>query len=292
MYVEVGVNDTGDNKPMRRYWQENPMRIFIGTSANGEDAEAEMALEYSLRENIENKEVWGNVQIEWIRQTNDENSFWHGFNDVNWRTPYDGFKWAIPEYCNYEGRAIYLDVNMINLFDITRLWVLDLPDFCMLATRDGGEWNVRDTSVIVFNNWKWNPEDPKNKAVLPPKEEWKDIYNFDEQIFRLMDNGLESFKISSLDPRWNSVDGDTLSTFAVPSEWYPEGHDKREYNVNYKEMATRPWKPSWYTGQFDSHHDPEMEEVFHAMVEEAKENGYKLEDYQIDRGVTYRCIGR
>jgi hypothetical protein len=30
---------------------ENKVRIFIGTSANGEDAEAEMTYEYSLRKN-------------------------------------------------------------------------------------------------------------------------------------------------------------------------------------------------------------------------------------------------
>ena len=42
------------------------VRIFIGTSANGEDAEAEMVYEYSLRKNASVP-----IEITWMRQTRD-----------------------------------------------------------------------------------------------------------------------------------------------------------------------------------------------------------------------------
>jgi len=42
----------------------DPGRIFIGTSANGEDAPAEMTYEYSLRKNSS-----APVEITWMKQT-------------------------------------------------------------------------------------------------------------------------------------------------------------------------------------------------------------------------------
>ena len=92
------------------------VKLFIGTSSNGEDALAEMAYEYSLRKNTES-----NVDIVWMKQTNDKDDFWHGWDSSRWSTPFSGFRWAIPEYCNFKGRAIYTDVDMINLRDISDL---------------------------------------------------------------------------------------------------------------------------------------------------------------------------
>ena len=43
-----------------------PIRIFVGTSANNEDAEAEMVLEYTLRKNTTHP-----LDITWMRQTKD-----------------------------------------------------------------------------------------------------------------------------------------------------------------------------------------------------------------------------
>jgi hypothetical protein len=47
----------------------HPIRIFIGTSANGEDAVAEMVYEYSLRKNTD-----AELDITWMRQTKDTSS--------------------------------------------------------------------------------------------------------------------------------------------------------------------------------------------------------------------------
>ena len=47
------------------------IKLFIGTSSNGEDALAEMAYEYSLRKNTDS-----DIDIVWMQQTNDEKDFW------------------------------------------------------------------------------------------------------------------------------------------------------------------------------------------------------------------------
>lgn len=54
----------------------DPVKVFIGTSANGEDAKIEMAYEHSIRKNCSRE-----VDIIWMRQTNDKTSFWHGWAD-------------------------------------------------------------------------------------------------------------------------------------------------------------------------------------------------------------------
>ena len=46
------------------------VKLFIGTSSNGEDALIEMAYEYSLR-----KETDRDLEIVWMRQTNDSIRF-------------------------------------------------------------------------------------------------------------------------------------------------------------------------------------------------------------------------
>ena len=93
-----------------------PIRIFIGTSANNEDSDAEMVLEYSLRKNSSRE-----LMITWMRQTHDESSIWGGWQTQRWSTPFSGFRWAIPEACGFSGRAIYMDVDQVNLRDIADL---------------------------------------------------------------------------------------------------------------------------------------------------------------------------
>ena len=80
------------------------IRMFIGSSSNGEDAPIEAVYDYSLNQNCSR-----DLDIVWMRQTEDVDSFWGGWNTPLWSTPFSGFRWAIPEYCNFEGRAIYTD---------------------------------------------------------------------------------------------------------------------------------------------------------------------------------------
>ena len=72
------------------------VKLFIGTSSNGEDALVEMAYEYSLRKNTES-----DIDIVWMQQTNDDKDFWGGWDSSRWSTPFSGVRWAIPEYFTY-----------------------------------------------------------------------------------------------------------------------------------------------------------------------------------------------
>ena len=239
----------------------DPIRLFIGTSSNGEDAKIEMAYEYSLRKNTNR-----DVEIVWMRQTNDKDSYWHGWEDKRWSTPFSGYRWGIPEYCNFEGRAIYTDVDMINMRDIGELFDMAIPEDKWMLARDGKRFGGKEFCVILFDNAKF-------KGNMPPVSGWKNVDTAHHQFMQLF---IQNNLVGDLDPRWNSHDGD-----AEPI-----------YHLHYTHMPTQPWKPAWFTGTPEEHPRQDLVELYHKTFEEAEANGYKLEDYAIDRGVKYGIIGK
>ena len=120
------------------------IRIFIGCSANGEDAEAQAMLEYTLRWYASEE-----LEITWMKLTHDPSSPWHsnpqkheGWNTRGWATPFSAFRWAIPHVCNYEGKAIYMDVDMIARDDIANLWKQKIPDNAVLLSKNANTFCV------------------------------------------------------------------------------------------------------------------------------------------------------
>jgi hypothetical protein len=239
----------------------DPVRIFIGTSSNGEDAKIEMAYEHSLRSNTDRE-----VQITWMRQTTDPDSFWHGWNDMNWSTPFSGYRWGIPEACGFEGKAIYTDCDMINMRDIGELMDLSIPDDKMMLARDGKRFGGKEFCVILFDCAKFN-------GRIAPVEQWKDIVTAHHQYIELF---IKQNLVGWLDPRWNSHDGDTDEI----------------WQLHYTHMPTQPWAPAWFTGEAQNHPRPDLVDVFHDAYQAALDAGYKLEDYAVNRGVNYGIIGK
>lgn len=222
-----------------------PIRIFVGTSANNEDAEAEMVLEYTLRKNTAHP-----LDITWMRQTKDEDSPWGGWQTQRWSTPFSGFRWAIPEVCGYHGRAIYMDVDQLNLRDISDLFSVDLKNH-PLAARRGARFGGHEFCVIVFDNERMGD-------LLMPVARMKpnpDIHHRYIGMFSGSDYVLD------LDPRWNCHDGDGL---AIDNIWH----------LHYTKMSTQPWRPAWFTGKGEEHPRQDLVKLWHDMRAEAVLNGY------------------
>ena len=57
-------------------------------------------------------------------------------------------------------------------------------------------------------------------------------------------------------------------------------------------MPTQPWKPKWFTGETVDHPKHELVELFWDKVDEAENEGYRVEDYAVDRGIQYGIIGQ
>lgn len=218
------------------------IKIFVGTSANGEDAEAELTLEYTLKKHSSQP-----IEITWMRQTKDTTSIWGGWKTNEWHTPFSGFRWAIPTACNFEGRAIYMDVDMVCLKDIAGLFndVID-DNHAMKVKMYGGR---HEYSVILFDN-------AKCKDVLPSLDDLRTT----KQIALAVPQQIKKY-VGVLNPIWNVLDG--------------EGYKIEDMGIlHYTRMPSQPWKPKWFKGQTAPHHRQELADLWFALNAEAKAAGY------------------
>lgn len=239
-----------------------PIRIFVGTSSNNEDAEAEMVLEYTLRKNTKVP-----LDITWMRQTHDENSIWGGWETRRWSTPFSGFRWAIPEACGFTGRAIYMDVDQLNLRDISDLFCIDLEGRPMAARR-GARFGGHEFCVILMDCEKLGD-------MLQPAERMKRNADAHHRYIGMFSG---SDYVLDLDPRWNCHDGDGRE---IADIWH----------LHYTDMATQPWKPAWYTGVPCEHPRADLVKLWHDTRAEASLNGWAPHLNNEVYG-DYRIIGR
>ena len=185
------------------------VRVFIATSPDGEDAVTERVLEHTLRKNCTE-----DIEIVFMRNNDDPDNFFGGFNNKGWATPFTNLRWAIPEYCNFEGRAIYMDTDMINFRDISELFHVDMKGK-PLVCREG--WR---TCVMVLDC-------EKMREHLPSLAEIKADASF---------NGRNAKRFAAMaetiDPRWNCLDG--------------EGRPLEDiWHLHWTHMPTQPWHPPW-----------------------------------------------
>ena len=240
------------------------VRLFIGSSANGEDCEIEAAYENSLRKNTK-----CNLEITWMRQTNDLDSPWGGWNTTRWSTPFSGFRWAIPEVCGFEGRAIYTDCDMINYRDIGELWDLDMNGK-PLAAREGQRFGGHEFCVTLIDC-----KIMSNYVNMPIAR----MKNVDSLHRRLITKFSGDFShVHSLDPRWNVLDGEG---YKIDEMW----------QLHFTNMATQPWKPAWFTGVSKEHPRKDVVAEFYRARDDAFSNGYLQSSAPSDQ-IIYNIIGR
>jgi lipopolysaccharide biosynthesis glycosyltransferase len=239
-----------------------PIRIFVGTSANNEDAEAEMVLEYTLK-----KHTTHPIDITWMRQSRDDISIWAGWQTDRWSTPFSGFRWAIPEACGFHGRAIYMDVDQLNLRDIADLYATDLRG-CAMAARRGARFGGHEFCVIVMDCERLGD-------LLMPVARMKPNRDIHHRYIGMFSGSDQVF---DLDPRWNCHDGDNL---ALDDIWH----------LHYTNMSTQPWKPKWFTGKIEEHPRQDLVKLWHDMRAEAVLNGYTPQLSNETYG-DYNIIGR
>lgn len=245
----------------------DPIRIFIGSSSNGEDAEIEVAYEHSIKKNTSR-----DVEITWMRQTNDKQDFWYSEATERWSTPFSGYRWFIPEACGFEGRAIYTDCDMINYKDIGELLDVDLADK-PVAARRGSRFGGHEFCVMVFDCKQME------QYLVPVARQRK----LDAYHHRMISNFSGNSKlVQDLDPKWNCLDGED---YKLEDIW----------QLHYTRMHSQPWRPAWFKGVPEEHRRSDIKQAFYEALEEAVQAGYKpdelKEELQQDI-VEYNIIGQ
>lgn len=247
------------------------IRLFIGCSANGEDAEAQALLEYTLRKH----HAADDIELHWMMLSRDPVSPWYsaknaGWNTVGWATPFSAFRWAIPHVCNYNGRAIYMDVDQIFMADVAELWAQEIPlNKCML-TKDEVH-----SCVILFDCERAK----------------KFVGNFDtlrrtEGFYRTIRKAIAP-AAARFAGNWNCLDGDAYQTILDPQIKV----------IHFTKVETQPhlkWalprlraqnKQHWNrwtlkAEQPQPHARKDVQPLIDQLWAEAQAAGYRVEDYE------------
>ena len=242
------------------------LKIFIGSSSNHEDSPIECIYEYTLRKNCPI-----DLDIKWMRQSNNVNSYWYGWNTSEWFTPFSGFRWGIAEACQFKGRALYTDVDMINFRDISEVFNLnmfDKPFAARLASRFKG---FQPCFMLI--------DCERAKKFLDSKEQiMSDKFSHNKYMSKFLKKPVyrHSKFFAEIDPRWNCLDGETLELEEI-------------FQLHFTNMSTQPWTPEWYTGEISTHPRRDILEVYFELLEEASSNGFQPSEYK--KIVDYKIIG-
>lgn len=196
------------------------IRLYVGSDP--QQSIAERALEASVRANTSQP-----VEITWCRQ-GDPGWDWGG-RDAGWATPFSMFRWFVPEACDYQGRAIYMDCDQLALGDLTELWEWPIPEgSCgMYAGRSSFK-----ADVILWKCWlapRWTRQD----------------YVSRNSMARI--GGGKALLGCRLPPEWDHCD---------------ELHDDTKI-LHFTKMSWQPWKPYETRFAYDkAHPDPKAEALF------------------------------
>lgn len=249
---------------------EDLVRIFVGTPANNEDLESQSVLEWSLRKHASQP-----LEITWMKLSKDPASFWYsdpragkGWVTRGWATPFSAFRWGVPAFCEFKGRAIYLDIDMIVQEDIAKLWH---------APFNSGSFVIaKNDSTFCCSLFDCE----RAKKALPPIERIKGEYALYARLRREFRAGqVQPFPFSQ---NWNVLDG----------EHYHSLDDPEVKIIHCTSIPTQPQLKyalprlkargleHWYKQPTRPHWRKDIIKMFDAYLEEAIAMGYPPDKYE------------
>lgn len=245
---------------------EPPIRLFVGCSPNGEDAESMMVLEYSIRKNTKRP-----VQITWMKMSHDPASPFYvgegGWNTQTWATPFSGFRWSIPEICGFKGKAIYCDSDFIFLSDLEGYWNQEFePGKVVMAKGQGAGWR--------YCTCLWNNE--AARGVVLPLSRLRSIPEAHQRMMGFFANNQEI--VQPFAGTWNTIDGEELRMEEIDGLHYSDMGTQFHLKYAIPRLAASG-KKHWFDGQILSHWRNDLQTLFDVYYAEALASGMKVEDY-------------
>lgn len=214
--------------------KEAPIRVFVGTDKT--QRLAARVLEYSIK-----KYASMSVDVQFMCDIPVPLPKDH---ENRPRTGFSFARFLIPSLCQYNGKAIYLDADMLVFDDIAKLWDYPLNDADVLCAEQPTEkGRVRQTSVLLLNcsNLHWNIA----------------------EIVRGLDD--KKFGYAALMQDMCIVPPQRISS-SLPYAWNSLEHYEanRTQLLHYTDMPTQPWVC------FDNRHG----ELWYQTLAEALADGF------------------
>src|SRR5262245_50036205 len=251
------------------------VRIFIGVGGNDEDLEFASVLHYALV-----KYASEPLDITWMRLSRDPKSFWYsdpqhkkGWRTETWATPFSALRWGIPAACNFEGKAIYLDIDMLPRADIAELWHQPI---------DGGAAMLSKPEAICVTVY----DCARMKQLLPPVEQIKTQPFFYRQVRHKVCTTAGA--IARYQGDWNCLD---MRRIPGAGE-YASVDDPQIKLLHFTRIPTQPHfryamarlaqeqRLHWFAGSRYDHPRKDAQKLFDDTLEAAQRAGYALDNYR------------
>jgi hypothetical protein len=245
---------------MKATKSESRIKLFVGCAPNGEDAESQMVLEYTARKNSSLP-----IDITWMKHNKDPDSIWGGWNSQTWATPFSGFRWAIPEACDFKGQAIYMDSDMIILGDLAELWNEPFNQQAPIIMMKGG-WR---TCVA-----KWDCLTAKH--VLPKVKEMKPEPYAHQMLFEELKKYPRLQQ--TFDRQWNNFDGENDSFGDIKILHYTDMSTQPHLKYAFSRLKSEG-RSHWFDGTIREHRRQGVQLLFDSMYFEALDSGMSPQDY-------------
>lgn len=243
------------------------IRLFIGAPPDGTDAECQAVIEYTLR-----KYASEPLDIHWMILSRDRNSPYYsngtsGWQTKDWPTPFSPFRWFIPMLCGFEGKAIYMDSDIIVRDDIAKLWhEKHQPGKVVIGLRAGR---------LCVSSW----DCAAAKPFMPSLDKLHAANGHTMMRAWIQANPHLVQPFSS--GNWNCLDMDKYPAL-IPE--IKALHMTSMCHQPHLEVARARLAPRglshWFDGKWAPHFRPEVTELFFAMLKEAAENGYPTSKYE------------
>ncbi len=246
------------------------VRVFVGCDPNDCDLEQMMVLDHSLRRHASLP-----VEIQWMRLSGDPSSPWFsdprsglGWHTGRWATPFSGFRWAVAELCGFEGRAIYMDTDVLVLGDIVELWRAPIAaPAVVLAKREGRH--------LRFCVSVWDCA--AARAHLPALATLQREARSHEQCAALFEKN-PGF-VAEIDSRFNCVDGEGLPIDRIRMLHYSDMGTQFSHARSFPRLA-QEGRSHWFDGRVLPHPRPDLAALFDACFDDALASGRRLDDYR------------
>lgn len=246
------------------------IKFFIGTDVNGGCAYCQMVLEYSIKKHCSLP-----YEIYWMKLSDDPNSMWGGWNTENFYTPFSPFRYAIPEFMNFKGKAIYQDDDQLWLSDPKELWDIKLNEGMVMTGKYLQQTGEIRHCVSLIDCEQFG------KYINIPVQRRKQNANFAEIM-----KTLTRDRTQIIDDNFNNYDGE----FADLKDIKVLHFTNMSQNPGVAMMVERlgDQKLHWYDGPIRKHRRQDCVDIFKQYYEEAVADGFKVENYLPEKRLEYK----
>lgn len=243
------------------------IRLFVGTSPDGFDYEAEAVALHTAR-----KFSSLPLEVTFMRAAKKgPYSWWKGMRSGV--TPFSAFRWSIPAMCGFDGRGLYCDTDFVFHADLAELWREEIPG--VLITKRPKPAGKLKTCCTLFDCAKAKG----HIADLDGLKRMDDPQGHYSNYFKDRPELVSNFASGN----WNAIDAFDVSDERIKATHY----SRMEHQVHLRHAIARlraQGKAHWYAGQVFEHPIKELQLHFDAMLIEAQAEGLTYESFEYGSG--------